>query len=114
MHGYRSVLFVPGHKPGWAPKALKAGPDAIVLDLEDSVPDGEKVAARDQVRQTIATLRAADPSVGIFVRVNGLGTRLTGGDLHVVGDGVLQVEHDSVRASLERLGCPARLVAGDE
>jgi citrate lyase subunit beta / citryl-CoA lyase len=84
MHGYRSVLFVPGHKPGWAPKALKAGPDAIVLDLEDSVPDGEKVAARDQVRQTIATLRAADPSVGIFVRVNGLGTRLTGGDLEAV------------------------------
>jgi citrate lyase subunit beta/citryl-CoA lyase len=84
MHGYRSVLFVPGHKPGWAPKALKADPDAIVLDLEDSVPDGEKVAARDQVRQTIATLRAADPSVGIFVRVNGLGTRLTGGDLEAV------------------------------
>ena len=84
MHGYRSVLFVPGHKPGWAPKALKAGPDAIVLDLEDSVPDGEKVAARDQVRQTIAALRAADPSVGIFVRVNGLGTRLTGGDLEAV------------------------------
>ena len=84
MHGYRSVLFVPGHKPGWAPKALKAGPDAIVLDLEDSVPDGEKVAARDQVRLTIAALRAADPSVGIFVRVNGLGTRLTGGDLEAV------------------------------
>src|ERR1700683_3216753 len=92
MHGYRSVLFVPGHKPGWAPKALKAGPDAIVLDLEDSVPDGEKVAARDQVRQTIATLRAADPSVGIFVRVNGLGTRLTGGDLEAVdGAGLARV-----------------------
>jgi len=84
MHGYRSVLFVPGHKPGWAPKALQAGPDAIVLDLEDSVPDDVKVAARDQVRQTIGTLRAADPSVGIFVRVNGLVTRLTGGDLEAV------------------------------
>lgn len=84
MQGYRSVLFVPGHKPGWAPKALKAGPDAIVLDLEDSVPNGEKLAARDQVRQTIGTLRAADPSVGIFVRVNPLATRLTGGDLEAV------------------------------
>jgi citrate lyase subunit beta/citryl-CoA lyase len=84
MHGYRSVLFAPGHKPGWAPKALKAGPDAIVLDLEDSVPDGEKLAARDQVRQTVGVLRAADPSVGIFVRVNGLATRLTGGDLEAV------------------------------
>jgi citrate lyase subunit beta/citryl-CoA lyase len=84
MHGYRSVLFVPGHKPGWAPKALKAGPDAIVLDLEDSVPDGEKPAARGQVRQTVGALRAADPSVGIFVRVNALATRLTGGDLEAV------------------------------
>lgn len=84
MHGYRSVLFTPGHKPGWASKALKAGPDAIVLDLEDSVPDDEKLAAREQVRQTVGALRAADPSVGIFVRVNSLATRLTGGDLEAV------------------------------
>ena len=84
MRGYRSVLFVPGHKPDWAPKALKAGPDAIVLDLEDSVPDGEKAAARDQVRQSIGVLHAADPSVDVFVRVNALATRLTGGDLEAV------------------------------
>ena len=84
MRGYRSVLFVPGHKPDWAPKALKAGPDVIVLDLEDSVPDGEKVAARDQVRQSIGVLHDADPSVDIFVRVNALATRLTGGDLEAV------------------------------
>jgi citrate lyase subunit beta / citryl-CoA lyase len=84
MRGYRSVLFVPGHKPDWAPKALKAGPDAIVLDLEDSVPDGEKATARDQVRQTIAALRAIDTTTGIFVRVNSLATRLTGADLEAV------------------------------
>jgi len=84
MRGYRSVLFVPGHKPDWAPKALKAGPDAIVLDLEDSVPDGEKAAARDQVRQTIGTLRTMDTATGIFVRVNSLATRLTGADLEAV------------------------------
>ncbi|MBV9448930.1 MAG: CoA ester lyase [Streptosporangiaceae bacterium] len=81
---YRSVLFVPGHKPDWAPKALKAGPDAIVLDLEDSVPDGEKHNARDMVRQTIGTLRAHDEKTGIFVRVNSLATRLTGADLEAV------------------------------
>ena len=84
MRGYRSVLFVPGHKPDWAPKALKAGPDAVVLDLEDSVPDGEKAAARDQVRRSIGVLRAADPAVDVFVRVNALATRLTGGDLEAV------------------------------
>lgn len=84
MRGYRSVLFVPGHKPDWAPKALKAGPDAIVLDLEDSVPDREKAAAREHVSQTIGALRAADTATGIFVRVNSLDTRLTGADLEAV------------------------------
>jgi citrate lyase subunit beta / citryl-CoA lyase len=84
MRGYRSVLFVPGNKPAWAPKALKAGPDAIVLDLEDSVPEAEKAAARAQVRGSIVALRAADPAVGIFVRVNGLATRQTGADLEAV------------------------------
>jgi len=81
---YRSILFVPGHKPDWAPKALKAAPDAIVLDLEDSVPGDRKQEARQQVRETIAALRAADRETGIFVRVNGLATRLTGGDLEAV------------------------------
>jgi citrate lyase subunit beta/citryl-CoA lyase len=81
MRAYRSVLFVPGNKPAWALKALRAGPEAIVLDLEDSVPDGEKEAARAQVREAIGVLRAADPATGIFVRVNGLATRLTGADL---------------------------------
>lgn len=38
MRPYRSVLFVPAHKPRWAVKALAAGADAIVIDLEDSVP----------------------------------------------------------------------------
>lgn len=81
MRGYRSVLFVPGNKPAWAVKALRAGADCIVLDLEDSVPDGEKAPARSQLRGVIAELREADPQVGIFVRVNGLATRLTGADL---------------------------------
>ena len=83
MRGYRSVLFVPGNKPAWAAKALKAGPDAIVLDLEDSVPDDEKEPARARVAQSIGTLRELDPGVGIFVRVNALATRLTGADLEV-------------------------------
>ena len=81
MRGFRSVLFVPGNKPDWAPKALRAGPDAIVLDLEDSVPAAEKETARARVAESIGALRALDPEVGIFVRVNGLATRLTGADL---------------------------------
>jgi citrate lyase subunit beta/citryl-CoA lyase len=84
MRPYRTLLFVPGHKPAWAEKALKAGADAVVLDLEDSVPAGEKAAAREQVRESITRLRAIDPDVGLLVRVNALATRLTGADLEVV------------------------------
>ncbi|WP_412518060.1 CoA ester lyase [Actinomadura madurae] len=84
MHPYRSVLFVPGHKPGWARKALASGADAVVLDLEDSVPDGLKTQSRATVRTTLAELRAESPFTGLFVRPNPLDTGLAGGDLEEV------------------------------
>ncbi|MBK1787335.1 HpcH/HpaI aldolase/citrate lyase family protein [Prauserella cavernicola] len=84
MRPYRSVLFVPGHRPAWVDKALRAGADAIVLDLEDSVPDAQKAAARATVADSIARVRADTRDVGVFVRVNPLHTRLTGGDLEAV------------------------------
>jgi citrate lyase subunit beta / citryl-CoA lyase len=84
MRPYRSVLFVPAHKPGWADKALASGADAIVLDLEDSVPAELKAPTRAVARETLAKLRAADPRVGLFVRPNALVTRLAGADLEAV------------------------------
>lgn len=84
MRPYRSLLFVPGHKPAWAEKALKAGPDAVVLDLEDAVPEGLKRSARAQVAESIAHLRSLSEDIGILVRPNALSTRLSGGDLEAV------------------------------
>ncbi|GAA3952342.1 CoA ester lyase [Gordonia caeni] len=84
MQPYRSILFVPGHRPAWADKAVASGADCVVLDLEDSVPAEQKEAARETVAQTIGRLRAEHPGVGLFVRVNPLATRLTGGDLEAV------------------------------
>ena len=84
MQPYRSILFVPGHRPAWVDKAIAAGADCVVLDLEDSVPLAEKVAAREVVAASIARVRDANPDVGLFVRVNPLATRLTGGDLEAV------------------------------
>lgn len=81
---YRSILFVPGNRPSWVEKALRVSPDAIVLDLEDSVPEGEKVSAREQVRESITRLRETSTTVGILVRVNALATRQTGADLEAV------------------------------
>jgi citrate lyase subunit beta / citryl-CoA lyase len=84
MVPYRSILFVPGHKPQWLDKALASGADCVVLDLEDSVPADLKAGARATVAESIRAARTRDPRVGLFVRVNPLDTRLTGADLEAV------------------------------
>ena len=53
----RSRLYLPGSEPKYFINALLHGPDAIILDLEDSVHYAEKDAARVLVRNT---LRAVD------------------------------------------------------
>lgn len=84
MQPYRSLLFVPGHKPDWVDKAVASGADAIVLDLEDSVPVGAKVQARHQVAESLQRLLAFDRRPGVFVRPNGLATRHAGQDMEAV------------------------------
>lgn len=84
MKPYRSILFVPGHRPTWVDKAVSSGADCVVLDLEDSVPAEEKAAARATVAESIGRIRATNPTIGLFVRVNPLATRLTGADLESV------------------------------
>jgi len=78
---YRSVLFVPGHKPNWIDKAALTHPDAIVLDLEDSVPEELKANARETVAESIATASTRYPEIAFLVRVNGLATGNMGADL---------------------------------
>jgi citrate lyase subunit beta/citryl-CoA lyase len=84
MRPYRSMLFVPGHRDDWVDKAVRARPDAIVLDLEDSVPTERKTEAREIVAASIERLRQNETPVGLFVRPNAFGTGLTGLDLEVV------------------------------
>jgi len=49
----RSRLYLPGTEPKYAINAGLHGPDAIILDLEDSVHHAEKDAARILVRNTL-------------------------------------------------------------
>ena len=49
----RSRLYLPGTEPKYAINAGLHGPDAIILDLEDSVHPAEKDAARTLVRNTL-------------------------------------------------------------
>lgn len=72
MKPYRSLLFVPGHKPDWADKAVRAGAHALILDLEDAVPAEAKDEGRAAVAQTVDRLSTG--STGFIVRVNALDT----------------------------------------
>ncbi|MFT4201533.1 HpcH/HpaI aldolase/citrate lyase family protein [Gordonia sp. (in: high G+C Gram-positive bacteria)] len=84
MKPYRSMLFVPGHKGSWADKGVASGTDAVILDLEDSVPPAEKVAARDVVAETIDRLTEQGVRPDLWVRVNPEETGLMAGDLEAV------------------------------
>ena len=54
----RSFLFVPGNKDSWIEKSVAAKADALILDLEDSVPPEQKVAARGIVAARLEWLTA--------------------------------------------------------
>jgi citrate lyase subunit beta / citryl-CoA lyase len=62
----RSVLFVPGCRPDLVPKAFATGADALVLDLEDSVPPQGK----DLARTHVAAVLAESATRFMFVRFN--------------------------------------------
>ena len=68
MKPIRSFLFVPGSRESWLDKVAGAGADALILDLEDSVPLDAKVLARELVASRIAALAAAGQRV--YVRIN--------------------------------------------
>ena len=65
---WRSMLFVPAHVEKFVQKAHMRQADAIILDLEDSVPVGEKNQARELLDSTLKYL--ADRDVDILVRIN--------------------------------------------
>ena len=116
---YRSLLFVPAHKRDWVPKALRVRPDAIILDLEDAVPESAKGDARDSLASAVGAIRAAEDqtgtSVGVVVRVNAWSTDHGPADLRAavaagadeilapkVSDARELVQLDAVLSYLER------------
>lgn len=73
------MLFVPANNWRLIQSAKRTAPDAVILDLEDAVPIGEKETARWFVKDAIVLLKKAGHN--IIVRVNGLATSLTEEDL---------------------------------
>jgi citrate lyase subunit beta/citryl-CoA lyase len=78
----RSLLFVPGNKQNMLEKSVGCRPDVLVPDMEDSVPDAEKLAARGAIRNWLPEVSAH--SAAVMPRVNSLATGLTEADLEAV------------------------------
>ena len=84
----RSYLFAPGNDEKLLSKVFEAGADAVVLDLEDAVPAGEKGRAREGVRRALDRRRPAG-GPAIWVRINGAADEQWREDLAaVVGPGL--------------------------
>ena len=82
MELLRSLVFVPGNRANMLERALGFGADIVMVDLEDSVPPGEKSAACELAVEWVPRLAAAGRRV--MVRVNSLDTGLTADELAAV------------------------------
>ena len=76
----RSLLFVPGDRPDRMEKALGAGADALILDLEDAVAPSAKQVARHEVAHFLNQHNGSR----IFVRVNPQGSPDHDKDLNAI------------------------------
>jgi len=65
---FRSLIFVPGNNPRFLEKAKNLHADIVCFDVEDSVPDNEKVKARKLIKTALNSRKLYKSS--IFVRTN--------------------------------------------
>ncbi len=113
-------MFVPGNNPAMIQDAHIYHPDAIMLDLEDSVTIAQKEAARLLVYHALKTIDYGDTEM--VVRINPLSTPYGKKDIeavvkagvHVVrmpktetAEEVKEVEREILRVE-NSLGCPGR------
>jgi citrate lyase subunit beta/citryl-CoA lyase len=88
---YRTLLFAPGSRPELLAKAQLGEADAMIFDLEDSVPLNAKAQARKNIAEALALglkkpmfLRISNPRAGDFMAdLNVLAT--AGGLTNVAG-----------------------------
>ena len=118
MELLRSLIFVPGNRANMLEKARDFPADVIVADLEDSVPPGEKVAARDMVQQIGPQLCAKGQK--LMVRLNSLDTGLTQDELaavigpHLYGISLGKVESIFEIREMERIASTLEVARGLE
>lgn len=64
----RSMLYVPAHSERFLARAHERGANAIILDLEDAVPEGDKDRARDGLPEAVKSV--SRDGAAVFVRLN--------------------------------------------
>jgi citrate lyase subunit beta/citryl-CoA lyase len=66
---HRSYLYAPGTRPDLMRKALRAGADAVVLDLEDAVVPARRPEAREAISALLAEVVGDGGAPSVMVRV---------------------------------------------
>ena len=75
MDPLRSLIFVPGNRPNMLERSKNFKTDILMIDLEDSVPPNDKLAARRLASEWVDIL--SNHNQKVMVRVNSLDTGLT-------------------------------------
>lgn len=85
-----SLLFIPvihAHRylSSLARQNIECLPDALILDLEDSIPEHRKAEARASLFHILTEqAKALPPDVSILVRINAIATRFSESDLQML------------------------------
>lgn len=99
----RSLLFAPGDSPRKMEKAVSAGADLVLMDLEDAVAQSAKPQARAEIAARLAAPRGTGPQ--LWVRINPLQTEHALADLVAImpggPDGIMLPK--ATRAEADRL-----------
>ena len=80
----RSLLFVPADAAKKLHKAMTSGADALIVDLEDSIPAPGKSDARLSAAAFIRDAVTATHRPRLLVRINGFATGLADADLDTI------------------------------
>ena len=76
-------LFVPADRADRFAKAASAGPDAVIIDLEDAVAPQAKQQAREQLPEGLSFV---PPDMPVLLRINAAGTEWHEADMAAAAD----------------------------
>jgi citrate lyase subunit beta/citryl-CoA lyase len=99
LASFRSLLFIPANVQKYIDKAHTRGADAIILDLEDSVPESGKSQARESVSRNAALLK--QHGLPVLVRVNNCAEHLSRDLSAVMGENITAIVVPKVETAAE-------------